>query len=92
MLSDNRITISQDVIWMSIQRFLNVKDLRWTSKQRCVLTGILLNSHLTFSQVDQLIKELKSSRGLNEQMKLEMSNSNREKQNFHKQVVLLEDQ
>jgi len=57
-----------------------------------------LNTKLHFckdyleQQVDQLIKELKSSRGLNEQMKLEMSNSSREKQNFHKQVVLLEDQ
>ena len=28
-----------DVIWTSIQRFLNVMDVRWMSKKRCVLTG-----------------------------------------------------
>ena len=39
----NKIRVSllaQDVIWMSIQRFLNVMNVRWTLKQRCVLTGM----------------------------------------------------
>lgn len=57
-----------------------------------------LNTKLNFckdyleQQVDQLIKDLKTAKGSNEQLKLEMSNSNREKQNFHKQIVLLEEQ
>ncbi|XP_066913607.1 paramyosin-like [Clytia hemisphaerica] len=57
-----------------------------------------LNTKLHFckdyleQQVDQLIKDLKASRGTNEQLKLEMSNGNRERQNYHKQVLLLEEQ
>ena len=31
--------LTQDVIWTLVQRFLNVMDVRWTSKQRRVLTG-----------------------------------------------------
>ena len=34
--------LTQDVIWTSIQRFLNVIDVKWTSKQHCVLTKTLL--------------------------------------------------
>ena len=30
--------LTQDVVLTSIQRHLNVMDVRWTSKQRCVLT------------------------------------------------------
>lgn len=55
-----------------------------------------LNTKLQFckdyleQQVDQLIRELKSTRATNEQLKLEMSNMSREKQNSSKQVMLLE--
>ena len=31
--------MTQDVVLTSIQRHLNVMDVRWTLKQRCVLTG-----------------------------------------------------
>ena len=31
---------TQDVIWKSFQRFLNVMDVRWTLKQCCVITGL----------------------------------------------------
>ena len=34
--------LTQDVIWTSIRRLLNVMDVRWTSKECCVLTGIPL--------------------------------------------------
>jgi len=57
-----------------------------------------LNTKLQFckdyleQQVDQLIRELKASKGTNEQFKLEMSNINREKQNCNKQIMLLEEQ
>ena len=33
--------LTQDVIWTSIQRFLNVMDVRWTSKRRKRKTIIL---------------------------------------------------
>ena len=32
----------QDVIWRSIRRFFNVMDVRWTPKQRRVLTGVVV--------------------------------------------------
>lgn len=57
-----------------------------------------LNTKLQFckdyleQQVDELIKDLKASKGSNEQLKLEMSNLSREKQNYAKQVLLLEEQ
>ena len=35
-----RLLLTQDVVLTSIQRHLNVMDVRWTSKQRCVLTGV----------------------------------------------------
>ena len=39
----NSVTpLTQDVFWTSIPRFMNVMDARWTSKQRCVLTDILV--------------------------------------------------
>ena len=31
--------LKQDAIWTLIKRFLNVMNIRWTSIQRCVLTG-----------------------------------------------------
>ena len=31
--------LTQAVVLTSIQRHLNVMDVRWTLKQRCVLTG-----------------------------------------------------
>ena len=34
-----RTLLTQDVIWMSFQCLLDVIDVRWTSKQRCVLNG-----------------------------------------------------
>ena len=34
--------LSQDVVLTSSQRHLNVMDVRWTLKQRCVLTGMQL--------------------------------------------------
>ena len=33
--------ITQDVVLTSFQRHLTVMDVRWTLKQRCVLTGCL---------------------------------------------------
>ena len=33
---------AQDVVLTSFQRHLNVMDVRWTLKQRCVLTGKLI--------------------------------------------------
>ena len=35
-----RFQLIQDVIWTSIQCYLNFLDIRWTSKQRCLLAGI----------------------------------------------------
>ena len=32
--------LTQDVIWTSIQRCLNVMDVRWTLKRHCVLNGM----------------------------------------------------
>ena len=34
-------SLLKQVIWTSFQRFFNVIDVRWTSKQRCVLTGFV---------------------------------------------------
>ncbi|XP_057291353.1 putative leucine-rich repeat-containing protein DDB_G0290503 [Hydractinia symbiolongicarpus] len=57
-----------------------------------------LNTKLQFckdyleQQVDELIKELKASKALNEQMRLEMSNMNREKRNSEKQCLLTQEQ
>ena len=36
--------LAHDVIWTSIQPLLNVMDVIWTSKQRCVLAGLILYS------------------------------------------------
>ena len=32
-----QIPVTRDIIWTLIQHFLDVIDVRWTSKQRCVL-------------------------------------------------------
>ena len=37
----NITLLAQDVVLTSIQRHLNVMDVRWTLKQRSVLTGLL---------------------------------------------------
>ena len=34
--------ITQDVIWTSIQHILDVMAVKWTSKQRCMLTKTIL--------------------------------------------------
>ena len=36
-----RSLLTQDVLLTSIQRRSNVMDVRWTLKQRCVLTGLM---------------------------------------------------
>ena len=36
--------LTQDVVLTSIQRRLNVVDVRWTLKRRCVLTGLLFRT------------------------------------------------
>ena len=38
----NTFLYTQDVVLMSITRYLNVMDVRRTTKQRCVLTGKIL--------------------------------------------------
>ena len=46
-------TLLKQVIWTLIQRFLNVMDVRWTLKQRCVLTGNFLGFTVFFN--DQMV-------------------------------------
>ena len=41
--------LTQDVVLTSIQRHLNVTDVRWTLKQRCVLTGKSIKTYETLS-------------------------------------------
>ena len=38
--------------WTSIQRFLNVVNVGWTSKQRYVLTAILLTQDVILNDMD----------------------------------------
>ena len=38
-LLDELTLLTQDVVYTSIQRLLNVMDGRWMLNQRCVLTG-----------------------------------------------------
>ena len=61
--------LAQDVVLTSIQRHLNVMDVRWTLKQRCVLTGRTLcisNFFLTLRKQNwETYSYVRQSRGTN---------------------------
>ena len=46
--------LTQDVIWTSLQQFLNVMDVQWTLKQLCVLTAVFLTHDVILTSIQRL--------------------------------------